>query len=240
MDKAPCPLAHATISASLRMILHGLLAAIGGWGVDGGRAVLLYRRADRADVDPVSRRSIVDDAATGGATWCNSQGKLHPTATFRVARDGWRASGGRIWRAVAGGVADAGDERIAGGVAPGRASAAAAVPGVGGGIARLLQRAAPDRREAAAPTQAPPCARAVPHSPAARRADGGATGGFRKGGLSKTGRGAVNVSEYYLFAVGLQPRCHQRKDLQMAIQPGPRLLHRVASQDAVNGDRDFS
>ena len=44
MDQAPAIAAPETISANLRTILGGLLAAIGGWGVDAMRALMLYRR----------------------------------------------------------------------------------------------------------------------------------------------------------------------------------------------------
>ena len=44
MDAAPTNSAPETISASLRTILRGLLAAIGGFGLDGVRALVLYRR----------------------------------------------------------------------------------------------------------------------------------------------------------------------------------------------------
>ena len=44
MDAAPARTAPETVSANLRTILGGLLAAIGGWGVDAMRALRLYRR----------------------------------------------------------------------------------------------------------------------------------------------------------------------------------------------------
>ena len=44
MDAAPAIAALETVSANLRTILGGLLAALGGWGVEARRAVMLYRR----------------------------------------------------------------------------------------------------------------------------------------------------------------------------------------------------
>ena len=58
-------------------------------------------------------------------------------AVMLYRRIGGRASGGFVWVAVAGGVEHRGHARIAGGVAAGRASAAAVVSGVGGGVARI-------------------------------------------------------------------------------------------------------
>ena len=44
MNAAPALAAPETVSANLRTILGGLLAALGGWGVDAMLALLLYRR----------------------------------------------------------------------------------------------------------------------------------------------------------------------------------------------------
>ena len=44
MDAAPALCAPDTVSANLRTILRGLLAALGGWGLEAGLALLLYRR----------------------------------------------------------------------------------------------------------------------------------------------------------------------------------------------------
>ena len=44
MDTASPTATPETVSASLRTILHGLLAVLGGWGLDAARAVILYRR----------------------------------------------------------------------------------------------------------------------------------------------------------------------------------------------------
>ena len=44
MDAAPAIAAPETVSANLRTILRGLLAALGGWGLEPVLAPLLYRR----------------------------------------------------------------------------------------------------------------------------------------------------------------------------------------------------
>ena len=44
MDSAPSALASETVSARLRLILRGLLAALGGFGLEAMRALVLYRR----------------------------------------------------------------------------------------------------------------------------------------------------------------------------------------------------
>ena len=44
MDAAPAIAAPETVSANLRTILRGLLAALGAWGLEPERALLLYRR----------------------------------------------------------------------------------------------------------------------------------------------------------------------------------------------------
>ena len=44
MDAAPAAVAPETVSAHLRTILRGLLAALGAWGLEPVLALLLYRR----------------------------------------------------------------------------------------------------------------------------------------------------------------------------------------------------
>ena len=44
MDTAAPRIAPETVSATLRMILRGLMAALGGFGLDAMRGVILYRR----------------------------------------------------------------------------------------------------------------------------------------------------------------------------------------------------
>ena len=53
MDSAPSLAAPETVSATLRMILRGLLAALGAWRMEAALALALYRRisgiADRIE-----------------------------------------------------------------------------------------------------------------------------------------------------------------------------------------------
>ena len=47
MDPRPTLSTPATVAAPLWTVLHGLLAALGGWGLDAVFAVVLYRRIGR-------------------------------------------------------------------------------------------------------------------------------------------------------------------------------------------------
>ena len=48
MDSAPALAAPETVSANLRMILRGLMAALGAWGIEATLALVLHRRVGAA------------------------------------------------------------------------------------------------------------------------------------------------------------------------------------------------
>ena len=90
MDSAPSLAAPETVSATLRMILRGLLAALGAWRMEAALALALYRRisgiADRIE------RMLVRFRA--GRLWRVTQRVARPGANRRAncalpSRFGW-------------------------------------------------------------------------------------------------------------------------------------------------------
>jgi hypothetical protein len=173
--------------------------------------------ADRAHAGAIPGRAVAAGQRTGGPRWCNSRkSELHPTATVRMAGADRRASGGGLWLADRSGAARARDGGAARGLAPGGAHPAAALPGVGGGIAGLRPCAA--QTQSGQTAQAPRQAGAFPHPAPQRRADGRKAGGLRKALLSAAERGDLNVPDNYrntapVLSKSAVPRhCEERSD----------------------------
>ena len=136
-------------------------------------------QSDRADVDPLSRRSVAaGDSTNGSGSIRDGEKARGVAASVRLAGAGLRLSGGGVWVAVA----DLAEHAGYGGVARGRTSSrtdiAAVVPGFG---IRMASAGAEARKDQDNSTpQAPTQARAVSDSAAAWGDFGGAAAGLRK------------------------------------------------------------